>query len=166
MRFCLFLFLLKIIPCWASSSLAGMEMKIWMMMTSVRWVKVSLPNLLNKICFQKKMREEVNTAGHKAKPHFNISNCTSVANWMLHMHRCSNWKQDSLSAVNLCNWISEQSKASYFISDFLFHKGLPKSICQVSTKQWRVYETRAAAVTSNLQYTDFITYSILTGKKQ
>ena len=46
------------------------------MMTSVRWVKVSLPNLLNKICFQKKMREEVNTAGHKAKPHFNISNCT------------------------------------------------------------------------------------------
>ena len=163
MRFCLFLFLLKIIPCWASSSLTGMEMKIWMMMTSVRWVKVSLPNLLNKICFQKKMREEVNTAGHKAKPHFNISNCTSVANWM---HRCSNWKQDSLSAVNLCNWISEQSKASYFISDFLFHKGLPKSICQVSTKQWRVYETRAAAVTSNLQYTDFITYSILTGKKQ
>ena len=29
-------------------------------------------------------------------------------------------KQDSLSAVSLCDWLSEQKNASYFFQDFLF----------------------------------------------
>ena len=81
-------------------------------------------------------------------------------------------KQDSLSTLNLCDRISEQWKASYFISDFPFLKGLPKFMSS-QTKQWGVYATKTAAITLNFNTASCkgyrwcsITYFVLMGKKE
>ena len=92
--------------------------------------------------------------------------------WFFNSFSQEQWKQNNLSDVGLCDQTSKQLKASYFVWDFLFLEALPKSIPSL-TKQEGVYRTKATDTTSNFNtphfkgyHWCFITYSILTRKKQ